>query len=184
MKFHPLEIDGAYLIEFTPHGDDRGSFTRVFCADTISQNTGFKSPLKNVNHSITTSKGSIRGLRYQIAPALEAKIIRCLKGSAYDVFVDLRQDSKTFMQVVTNEFSGDDNKAVFIPEGCAHGFQTLSNNTEIMYMTSVNYNKECERTVNYSDPLLNINFPLEVSDISEHDKNIPFLDKDFKGIKI
>lgn len=180
MKFHPTPLQDAALVEFAPREDSRGSFTRVFCADTLQDNVRLSKPLKHINHSVTVKKGAVRGLRYQVAPALEAKIVRCLRGRTFDVIIDLRKKSPTFLKTFSTELAPD--KAVFVPEGFAHGFQTLEDNCEVMYMTTAPYNKECERSVRYSDPLFNIQWPLSVTDISEHDAAIPFLDKNFAGV--
>jgi dTDP-4-dehydrorhamnose 3,5-epimerase len=180
MKFAPLPVDGAALVEFAPRGDARGSFTRVFCAETLAANTGFKKPVAHVNHSVTAKKGAVRGLRYQVAPALEMKIVRCLRGRTFDVIVDLRRGSPTFLRHAALELSPE--RAVFLPEGCAHGFQTLEEGCEVMYMTSAPYNRDCERSVRYSDPRLGIRWPLAVTDISEHDAGIVFLEEGFEGI--
>jgi dTDP-4-dehydrorhamnose 3,5-epimerase len=180
MKFHELPLNGAALIEFAPRIDDRGSFTRVFCADTLRDGVGLSKPLKHINHSVTVKKGAVRGLRYQVEPALEAKIVRCLRGKTFDVIVDLRRGSPTFLQFSATVLKPD--MAVYVPEGFAHGFQTLEDGAEVMYMTTEPYNKECERSVCWSDPRLGIAWPLEVTDISEHDAAVPLLDEGFEGI--
>ena len=180
MKFHPLPLQDAARVEFAPREDSRGTFTRVFCADTLQDNVRLTKPLKHINHSVTAKAGTIRGLRYQVAPALEAKIVRVLKGRTFDVIIDLRRKSPSFLKSFAGELTPE--MAVFVPEGFAHGFQTLEDGCEVMYMTTAPYNKDCERSVRYSDPLFDIKWPLPVTEISEHDAAIPFLDKNFAGV--
>lgn len=176
MKLTPLPLKDALLIDLTPRIDARGSFTRVFCAETLP----LKKPLVHINHSVTAQAGTVRGLRYQVAPALEAKVVRCLRGKTFDVIADLRAGSPTFLQTFGTELTPD--KALFVPEGFAHGFQTLAPDCEVMYMTTAAYNKDCERSVRYSDPRLAIRWPLPVAGLSPHDAEIPFLDEHFEGI--
>ncbi|MEJ0062287.1 MAG: dTDP-4-dehydrorhamnose 3,5-epimerase family protein [Alphaproteobacteria bacterium] len=182
MKIHSHALKDAKLIECRGFSDNRGQFTRIFCSDTMMQEMGLSKPLKHINHSFTARQGTIRGLRYQTAPALEAKVVRCIRGRVFDVMIDLRKGSETFLKTQTTEISRANNLAVYVPEGFAHGFQSLEDETEVIYMTTAAYNKECERSVRYSDPLFSIQWPLPVAEISEHDDAIPFLSENFEGI--
>jgi dTDP-4-dehydrorhamnose 3,5-epimerase len=181
MKFSPLPLKDAMLVEFAPRGDARGSFTRVFCADTLEQNNIFGKPVKHINHSVTAKAGTIRGLHYQRPPALEAKLFRCLRGALFDVMIDLRKGSPTFIQTftITLALPGE---AVFVPEGFAHGFQTLEDNTEAMYMTTAPYAPEHEGAIRYDDPLFKIQWPQAVTEISDRDKVTPDFDRAFRGL--
>lgn len=184
MGVKALDIDGAFRFDLLKRGDKRGTFTRVFCADTLAEQANLQSSLKHINCSVTAQKGSIRGLRYQVAPALEVKVVTCLRGRVFDVMVDLRKGSKTFMKVQANEISADAPASILVPQGVAHGFQTLEDNTEILYMTTQSYSPDCERSVRYSDPLFNIKWPLDVTDVSERDVVIPYLEQNFPGVDV
>lgn len=184
MDCNTLDIEDAYLFDLKKTSDGRGSFSRVFCADTLLSHAKLDIPLKHINLSVTKQKGSVRGLRYQVAPALETKLVTCLRGRAYDVMVDLRKKSSTFMNVQVNEMDSRSPSTLIVPQGVAHGFQTLDDDTEILYMTTQPYNKECERSIRYDDPLFNIRWPLEVTNISEHDNSIAYLGKKFMGLDL
>jgi dTDP-4-dehydrorhamnose 3,5-epimerase len=171
------------LVEFAPRVDSRGSFTRVFCADTLAENGIFKKPIKHINHSVTVKAGTVRGLHYQKPPALEAKLFRCIRGALFDVMIDLRKDSSTFLKAFTITLDSSD-RAVFVPEGFAHGFQTLEDNTEAMYMTTVPYAPEHEGAVRWDDPLFGIAWPLAATEITDRDRSIPLLSKDFIGMDV
>ncbi len=184
MQGTALDIAGAYRFDLIKRGDNRGSFTRVFCADTLAEQANLNKPLKHINHSVSAHKGTVRGLRYQIAPALETKAVTCLRGRVFDVMVDLRRGSPSFMTCVVNEVSADNLATIFVPVGVAHGFQTLEGETHILYMTTEPYNKECERSVRYNDPALDIQWPLAVAEISDRDAAILDLPHDFLGIDV
>ncbi len=181
MKFLHTPLKDVYLIELEIFRDDRGQFLRQFCAKEFEK-IGFIRPVVQINHSATTQKGSIRGLHYQAPPACEAKIIRCMKGTVFDVMVDLRPDSTSFLQWYGVELTDELPAMVFIPEGFAHGFQTLSDNVEMLYLHSDFYTPEHERGIRFDDPVLSINWPLDVTSISSRDLNFSMLNNDFKGI--
>lgn len=183
MKFEGTDIEGVYLIHLTPFQDDRGMFARVFCKNefaVIRENLEFVQ----VNFSQTVSKGTVRGMHFQYPPHAESKLIRCIRGKILDVVVDIRENSPTFLQHVAVELSEENKTAIFVPEGFAHGFQTLEPNTELLYQHTSFYTPGAEGALNYKDPALNIAWPMEVTELSEKDKNTPFLTPDFKGIHI
>lgn len=181
MKFSPTKLEGAFVIELNPYMDSRGLFVRNFCKDELHE-IGFQSNIVQINHSITKKEGSFRGFHSQKKPFSEIKIIRCLKGSVHDIIIDLRKDSSTFLQSFSLNLTADNYKMIYIPEGFAHGFQTLRDNCELLYMHSEFYNPESESGLNIHDPKLEIKLPLTISEISDRDTNHPFITNDFKGI--
>lgn len=182
-NFFPTPLDGLFTLEPKPIKDERGLFERFFCKNDF-QALGLTKEIVQINHSITTKEGSIRGIHYQKPPFTETKIIRCIKGSIFDVAIDIRENSPTFLKYFTQILSEENNNYIFIPDGFAHGFQTLEDNTQLIYLHTNLYMKESEGIINYNDPKLAIKWPLTLSSISEKDANCPFLDNNFSGIKI
>lgn len=164
----------AFLIETEPRSDERGCFTRLFCTKELQQ-AGLCKPLAQINEVFSKQAGTLRGLHYQKPPHSEMKIVKCLQGSAWDVIVDVRKDSPAFLKWFGIELSQDNGKMLFIPEGFAHGYQTLQDNTRVLYMVSEFYAPESESGIRYDDPLLNIEWKMPPDVISEKDKNYPFL---------
>ena len=183
MKIINSKISNVFIIESDPHNDNRGYFNRIFCQKEMNMiQPGII--IAQINHSMTKHKGTIRGMHYQNQPNAELKIVRCIKGSIFDVAVDIRRNSSTFFQWHGEILSAQNMKALVIPEGCAHGFQTLEDNTEMIYMNTKFYAKESENTIRYNEPLINIQWPLECTQISEKDMSSIFLSSDFQGIEI
>ena len=176
MIIEQTNIKGLYIINNDVHMDNRGTFTRIFCLNELKDILGQRKIVQS-NLSMTKDKGTIRGLHLQLGDASEMKIIRCIKGAAYDIAVDLRENSKTFLSWHAEELTEQNNKTIIIPEGFAHGFQTLQDDTELMYMTTSFYNKSAEAGIHYSDTTINIDWPLEVTTISDRDKNLPHYDE-------
>ena len=183
MKFVEAPLDGAYVIELEPFEDERGFFARTFCQNEFAT-IGFHKQIVQINHSVTRQKGAIRGLHYQLPPACETKIIRCVQGKVFDVMVDIRKKSSTYLKWYGVELSKDNMRMVFIPEGFAHGFQTLSDNTELVYHHSASYSPESERGLRFDDPVLAIHWPMSVRAISSKDQSYPLIDNNFKRIEI
>jgi len=181
MTFAPTKLNGSYTIELSPFSDSRGWFARTYCKNEFQQ-IGHDKEWVQLNHSITFEKGSIRGMHYQVKPFREIKMVRCIAGLVYDVIIDLRKSSPTFLQWFGTELSAKNKRMLYIPEGFAHGFQTLSDNSELIYHHTEFYNPKAEAGVKYNDPLVNIQWPLAIIEISERDNNHPYLDKNFKGI--
>lgn len=182
MKFHSTPIEGFFVAESNVLGDERGSFTRLYCAPSQRAELGFTKDIVQINRSVTAQKGSIRGLHYQRFPALEAKMVRCTRGRVLDVAVDLRNDSKTFLQHFSVELDGTKGLALMIPEGFAHGFQTLEDDCEMLYLHSAAYAKEYEGGLRYDEPSLGIKWPLPAGTLSPRDMSFELLNKNFKGI--
>ena len=180
MKFHPTTLLGAYMIEPEPFTDNRGRFTRLYCAGEL-QEIGHYKPIMQINHSFTRHKGTIRGLHYQY-PNPDIKTVRVLRGWIYDVTVDLREGSPTFLQHHVEFLEASKSQSVYIPEGFAHGFQTLEDNCEVLYFHTEMYNKENSKVIRYDDPRIGIEWPIVVTEISEQDYEAEYLTDEFKGV--
>ncbi|QEC65959.1 dTDP-4-dehydrorhamnose 3,5-epimerase [Panacibacter ginsenosidivorans] len=181
MIFTPTKLNSSYTIELSPFSDSRGWFARTYCKNEFQQ-IGHNKEWVQLNHSATFTEGTIRGMHYQVKPFREIKMVRCIAGSVYDVIVDLREGSSTFLQWFGTELSAKNKKMLYIPEGFAHGFQTLSNDCELIYHHTEFYNPNAEAGIKYDEPLVNIQWPLQLTEISERDNNHPYLDINFKGI--
>jgi dTDP-4-dehydrorhamnose 3,5-epimerase len=183
MKFTQLPLAGAYLIEQTPIRDERGQFSRVFCARTFRE-MGLPDTFVQVNQSISRRAGTIRGLHYQKPPHAEAKLVRCLRGAIQDVMVDLRHGSPTFLQWHAEILTAGDLRMVFVPEGFAHGFQALEDDTEATYQSTAYYAAEHEGRLHYDDPFVKIGWALRDVIVSPKDAATPFLEPDFEGVRL
>jgi dTDP-4-dehydrorhamnose 3,5-epimerase len=183
MIFTETPLKGAYLVEPEPHSDDRGLFARTYCKNEFAK-LDHKKEFVQFNHSRTLKKGTIRGMHYQKPPYTEIKLIRCIRGRIFDAIIDIRQDSATFLHHFTVELSENNMLSFYIPEGFAHGFQTLEDNSELIYHHTAYYVPGHEAGIRYNDPLIGIYWPLPVSEITEKDRNHEFLDHTFKGISI
>ncbi|MFP5040095.1 dTDP-4-dehydrorhamnose 3,5-epimerase [Parasediminibacterium sp. JCM 36343] len=182
MDFNELAIDGVFSIQLKPLGDARGWFARTFCKDIFAEH-GLNGDWQQMNHSFTAQKGTIRGMHFQYPPHQEIKMVRCIAGAVYDVIIDLREGSPTFLQYVGLELSAANTKMIYIPKGFAHGFQTISENAELVYQHSAEYNPKAEGGIRFDDPAVGIVWPLPVADTSEKDKQHLYIDKAiFKGI--
>ncbi len=174
MEFIKTPIEGLFLIHHKILEDERGLFTRTFCKNEFSS-IGFTKEFVQFNHSYNLLKGTVRGMHFQNAPFAETKLIRCVEGSVYDVAVDLRKDSQTYLQYFGIELSKANINSILIPEGFAHGFQTLENNTALIYHHTAFYTPGADCGIRYDDPALHISWPLPVSKISTKDKNYPLI---------
>lgn len=183
MKFHATPLEGLFEIKTDTSEDNRGKFTRLFCEQDLS---AIRSGLHftQINLSVTTQKGTIRGMHFQRPPAVEAKLIRCLSGHVFDVAVDIRQSSPTFLQWHAVELSDENDRAVFIPEGFAHGFQALSDDVQLLYMHTAPWSPEYESGLRHDDPRLAIQWPVPVTIVSEKDARLPLIDSNFSGIPL
>lgn len=182
MKFDATPIEGLWQIETAPHRDERGSLTRLFCAEAFEHvSPGLR--FVQVNHSVTLGRGTIRGLHFQRAPAAEWKLIRCLRGRVFDVTVDLRDGSATFGRWNAVELSQENQREILIPPGCAHGFQTLSADCELLYQHSEPYTPGCEDGVRHDDPRLAIHWPEPEVGMSPRDRGFRLMTSDFEGVR-
>ena len=181
MKFLPTSIAGAFEIRHEVRSDDRGRFKRQYCEREFAA-AGLNTRWVQVNHSVTLGKGSIRGLHFQRPPAVEAKLVSCPFGRAFDVVVDLRAGSQTFLQWAAVEI--DETTSFYIPEGCAHGFQALTDEVHLIYQHSAPYTSEAEGGVRFDDPAIGIQWPLAVGTISDRDRSFALIGDDFEGIRV
>lgn len=182
MIFTELKLPGVFRMDLNKKIDHRGFFARAYCRNEYQQQ-GLETEWVQMNHTLTQKKGALRGLHFQRNPETEAKVVRCIKGAIFDVVLDLRKGSPTYGKWICEELSDFNRSMLYIPRGCAHGFQTLQVQTELFYMHSNFYSPESEGGVLYNDTQLNIPWPLPVKEISERDKNHPKL-KEIKPIEI
>ena len=172
MKFTETPLQGAFVIELEQRGDDRGFFARFFCEREYQQH-GLNHDIVQINTSLSKIKGTLRGMHYQLAPRAEDKIIRCLRGTLFDVIVDLRPESPTFLRHFAIELTSENRTMLYVPKGFAHGFITLEPDTEAFYLVTEYYAPDRERGLRYNDPKLGIPWPLEPVVISDKDKAHP-----------
>jgi len=181
MQFISTNIEGLYEIELKVFTDDRGWFARTYCKKEFAAIHHDKE-WTQLNHSFTAKKGALRGMHYQVPPFHEVKMVRCIAGAIFDVAIDLRKNSPTFLQWHGVEISASNKKMFYIPEGFAHGFQTLTEDCELIYHHTSYYTPGSEGGFRYDDPVFNISWPLPVSEISERDLNHPNVNVNFEGI--
>lgn len=176
MIFHKTKIKDLYIIEPELKSDERGYFARIFCKKELAK-IGVDFDIVQINKSLNRKKGIVRGMHFQKPPKSEDKIVQCISGAIYDVAVDLRENSETFGQWIGVELSKENKKMLLIPKGFAHGFQSLEDNSEILYFLSEFYSPEYESGVRYNDPFLNIKWPIENPFLLERDKSWPLIRK-------
>lgn len=181
--FHPTPLTGLWVIQRKPIADERGFFCRFFSTEEFMA-AGLKEPIAQINHTYTKKKGTVRGLHFQYPPYAECKIVSCLRGVVLDVAVDIRKGSPTFMHWYGVELSKDNMRMVYIPEGFAHGFQTLIEDCELIYLHSVPFYEHSEGAINIADPEIGIIWPIPITDISDRDLHHPFITDDFKGVEL
>jgi len=181
MKIDNTFIKDLNVVEFPIIEDSRGSFSRLFCLNELRNELMEKSIIQ-INQSKTLMVGSVRGMHFQLKPNCEMKLVRCLKGKVWDVAIDIRENSPTFLKWYGVELSANNGKMVIIPEGFAHGFQVLEHNSQLLYLHTASYVKESESSINPFDPLLDIKWPLKISQLSTKDSSTPYITKNFKGI--
>lgn len=172
MKFHKTPLMGAYIIEAEPHADARGLFARTFCAEEFMTH-GLETQFVQANLCRNVTMGVIRGMHFQKGDDAEVKLVRCVSGAIYDVIVDIRTESPTFLQWYGAELSGDNGLAMYVPRGFAHGYQSLTEESTVHYMVSAAYAPGSEGGLRFDDPALAIDWPLEVAGISGKDAKWP-----------
>lgn len=183
MKTHATQLEGLFVVETSPHIDSRGAFSRLYCEKELSAVVGHRRILQ-INHSHTATAGTVRGLHFQRPPHAEMKLVRCLKGQVWDVAVDLRENSPTFLHWHAEELTPGNARMMVIPEGFAHGFQVIEPDSELLYLHTAFYTPSAEDGLSYDDPKLNIDWPLAVTDVSHRDKNHALIDSNFQGINL
>ncbi len=175
MKFIETKLKGAYIIELQTMEDERGFFARTFCQKEFVV-YGLNPKLAQCSISYNKRKGTLRGMHYQVSPMADAKLVRCTRGAIYDVIIDLRHESSTYCEWISLEITADNHRMIYIPEGFAHGFQTLMDDTEVFYQISGFYAPECARGVGWNDPAFGIVWPDDKRIISEKDMNYPLFE--------
>ena len=183
LQLQALPLAGLFSLRHRRHADARGQFSRLFCEGSLS---AFGQPLhiRQINHSCTAERGSVRGLHYQTAAQPEAKLITCLRGSVWDVAVDLNPDSATFLHWHAEHLVAGDGRSLLIPAGFAHGFQALSDDAELLYLHSADYAPEHEAGLSVQDPRLDIAWPLPVKNLSARDASHPLLTPSYAGVRL
>lgn len=181
--FEPTPLAGLMVVQRKPIEDHRGFFSRFFCAVEFRE-AGFATSIAQINHTFTCSKGAVRGLHFQYPPHAEVKIVSCLKGEIFDVAVDIRKGSPTFLHWHGTILSASNRRSLLIPEGFAHGFQTLCEGCELMYLHSVPFYVQAEGALNATDPGIGIAWPEAITDISARDLHHPLITDEFKGIEV
>ncbi len=182
-KFKKTGLSGLYVVQRQVLGDQRGFLARLFCAQEFKE-LGLKQPIAQINHTYTRKKGTVRGLHFQHPPSVETKLVSCMKGKILDVAVDIRQGSATFLQHHAEILSAENQSSLYIPDGFAHGFQTLSDDCELLYLHTAFYEPSAEDGLNAQDTRLAVQWPLAIAEMSERDRNFPLLNKKFIGIEI
>ena len=183
MKFIDTDLKGLSIINLEPIKDERGEFQRIFCKNEF-RNLNHKKEIVQINYSITKHKGTVRGLHFQYPPKAEIKMITCLKGKIFDVAVDIRRDSPTFLKWHGEILSENNKRMIYIPEGYAHGFQVLEDYSELLYFHTEFYSPENEGGIRYDEPQINIKWPSEITIVSKRDEQFRLLDKNFKGLSV
>ena len=181
LKFKKLNFDGLFVVSRKVLGDERGFLSRIWCAEEMIQ-AGWNGKIAQINHTYNQKLGTVRGMHFQRKPYGEQKLVSCIKGSIWDVVVDLRAESQTFLQWHAEELSEKNNRALMIPEGFAHGYQTLTDDVELLYCHSNSFDEASEGGLNPKDPRISVEWPSEITVISPRDLNHPFLTNDFNGI--
>lgn len=181
MTFTPTPLEGSYLVSLKPFKDNRGWFARFYDKEAFRQ-IGHDKEWVQLNHSATIEKATLRGMHFQLPPFQEIKMVRCITGAIFDVMVDLRKDSNTFLQWFGTELSEENQHMLYIPAGFAHGFQTLTDNCQLIYHHTEMYTPKAESGIRFDDPAINIQWPLPVKTISEKDAQYAYIDAHFKGI--
>jgi dTDP-4-dehydrorhamnose 3,5-epimerase len=183
MKFHKTPLEGAYVIEPERRGDDRGFFARVYCEKEFAAQ-GLNTNFVQVNNSLSAKAGTLRGLHYQLPPSGEVKLVRAVKGALWDVITDLRAGSPTYGKWHGVELTAENRLMYYVPRGFAHGFVTLTDDVEALYLVSDFYNPQAERGLRWNDPTIGIKWPKQPEEISEKDGVWPDLNNEFHGMEL
>lgn len=182
-EFFSTPLQGLMMVQRKPIKDRRGFFTRFFCGDEFRQ-MGLAKPILQINQSLTHQRGAVRGLHFQYPPHAEAKLVSCLRGEVFDVAVDLRADSPTFLRWHGEMLSVWNARSLYIPEGFAHGFQTLTDDCELLYLHTEAYVPQAEGGLHPRDPRVGVEWPLSITELSPRDQHHPLLGADFTGVVV
>lgn len=183
MRVKATSIAGVTIVETLSHFDHRGSFSRFFCHDALGEIIGARQVLQ-INHSCTKVVGAVRGLHFQRPPHAEMKLVRCLRGKVWDIAVDLRAGSSTFLQWHAEELTPENGRMIVIPEGCAHGFQVLEGNSELLYLHTAFFTPDAEGGIRPTDSSVAVAWRLPIQDLSNRDREHPLISEDFQGLRV
>lgn len=183
MRFTETALKGSFIVEPDPVVDSRGWFSRYFCKKEFAQ-IHHDEEWVQMNHSLTRTVGAVRGLHYQVPPFSETKLVRCVAGTVFDVIVDIREKSPSFLQWFGLEISAANRRMMYVPKGFAHGFQTLTDNCEMLYHHTSYYSPEAEGGLRFDDKAINVKWQLPVKDVSDRDLAHNMITKEFTGIKL
>jgi len=183
LKFSKTPFEGVYIILPQLIKDQRGGFGRIFCENEFKR-IDYLNNIVQINYSHTKEIGTVRGMHYQKPPMMEIKMVKCLSGSIYDVIIDLREGSRTFLKWHSEILSKENGYMIYIPKGFAHGFQTLEPNCELMYFHTEFYSPDLESAVRFDDPRIRIKWPLDVNGVSYRDRSHALLPEEFKGVLV
>lgn len=181
--FNSTPLLGLLQVQRKVLEDPRGFLSRFYCADDF-RSAGLNKPIAQINHTLTRNKGAVRGLHFQYPPHAESKLVSCVRGKVFDVAVDLRRTSATFLHWYGAELSAENKQSLLIPEGFAHGFQTLTDDCELIYLHTEAYHPKSEGALNIADHRLAIKWPLPISEMSERDRNHPLITESYQGIDL
>lgn len=180
--FSPAPIAGLVLVQRKRLEDSRGFLSRFYCAEEF-ESAGVHGAISQINHTLTRRKGAVRGMHFQLPPHAESKLVSCLHGEIFDVAVDLRKNSPTFLKWHGEVLSAQNQRSMLIPEGFAHGFQAMTDDCEIIYLHTAAYRQTAEAALNATDPRLAIAWPLGITEMSDRDRGHAMLAADFEGIE-
>ena len=180
MQFTETKLKGSFIIDLDERFDHRGFFARTFCAEEFADH-GLKPTVSQCNLSFNYKQGTLREMHYQVSPATETKLVRCTQGAIYDVIIDMRRNSPTYLLHIGVELSAENHRALYVPEMFAHGYQALTDGAEVVYQVGEFYTPGYERGLRYNDPVFDIEWPLSVSEISEKDASWPLFESVLVG---
>ncbi len=178
MKFQATPLSGAFLVELEPIRDERGLFARTFCKNEFAE-IGHTKEFAQFNYSVSLQKGTLRGMHFQVPPSAEIKLLRCVRGSVFDVIVDIRKESPTFLKWFGAELSAENMLSMYVPEGFAHGFLTLTENAQLIYHHTEFYAPQDYRGIRWNDPSVGIEWPEQPTNLTEKDQNLPLIEEEF-----
>lgn len=182
MIFNSTPLKDAFTIDLEKRGDDRGFFARFFCVDEFSK-AGLESRFVQVNNSLSTTRGTLRGMHYQLGDSAEVKIVRCIRGKVWDAIIDLRPDSPTYSKWFGAELSDENRRMMYVPRGFAHGILTLTDHAELLYLVSNFYAPSAERGIRWNDQAFAIDWPIRPTEISQKDGAWPDFNAEYHGIE-
>ncbi len=183
LNFLPTPLHGLVIVDRRPVADARGFLSRVYCADAMRA-AGMMKSIAQINHTMTRRAGTVRGLHFQRPPHAEMKLVTCVRGEVFDVAVDVRQNSATYLRWHAERLSAENQRSLLIPEGFAHGFQAMTSDCELLYLHTADYRRDAEAGLSATDPRIAISWPLDIAEMSERDRSHPVANADFRGVTL